>query len=83
MNRSESGNLDLLAASFIKGIATGSDMENQKGRPSPWLAPILGGLALLLNGLWIYLNIRHWKSLTLITCRSPSTLLELVCYGLC
>src|SRR5262249_51033414 len=25
------------------------------------LAPAIGGIALLLNALWIYLNIRHWK----------------------
>src|SRR5262245_20492176 len=60
MNRSESGNLDLLAAIRFKEIATRSDMEKLKG-PSPWLAPAIGGIALLLNALWIYLNIRHWK----------------------
>jgi hypothetical protein len=37
-------------------------MDNQKP-PSPLLAaaPIIGGIALAVNVVWIYLNIRHWK----------------------
>ena len=57
MNRSESGNLDLLAASYLKEIAARSDLENPKG-PSPWLT---FGVATALTLVWIYLNIRHWK----------------------
>jgi hypothetical protein len=35
-------------------------MESKKG-PSPWLAPFIGIMGLVLTAFWIYLQIRHWK----------------------
>lgn len=37
------------------------DKMNRHKRPSPWLAPILTAIGIVLTALWAYIQMRHWK----------------------